>query len=113
MTKQEFITSYVENAKSRCIGSRQRAAFSAEQSAEKAADEWERINSPEYIERQSRIERLVGLGGNLWSGERVYFNQVAVGSVGRTFDFYVSVDDGSVHGCLTDEERAAAAAILN
>jgi len=113
MTKQEFITAYVSNAKAKCIGTRQRAAFNAEQVSEKAAAEWDLINSPEYIERQARIERLVGLGGNLWSGERLYFNGVAVGSVGRTFDFYVSADDGSVHGCLTDEERAAAAAILN
>jgi hypothetical protein len=116
MDKQTFIVNAVENARGRCIGSRARAMFSAEQTAEKAAAEWDRLNSPEAIERQAQIERLTALGGKPWTGEhevRVYFNAIPVGNVGRTFDFYVSMTDGSIHGCLTDEERAAADAILN
>ena len=116
MTKQEFITSTVEAARARCLGSRARAMFNATDAAEKAAAEWDRMNSPEALERQAQIDRLTALGGTPWTGERevrVYFNAVPVGGVGRTFDFYVNPADGSVHGCLTDEERAAAAAILN
>jgi len=115
MTKQDFITNAVEAARARCIGSRARAMFSADQTAEKAAAEWDRLNSPEALERQAQIEWLTALGGKPWTGEqgtRVYFNAVPVGAVGRTFDFYVNPADGSVHGCVSDDERAAADAIL-
>ena len=116
MNKQEFIDSRVAEARAKCLGTRARAMFNADAVAAKAAAEWESNNSPAQIERAARIAALEAKGGKVWVSEhgetRVYFNSVPVGSVGRTFDCYVSIETGELHGAMTDEERSAAKSII-
>jgi hypothetical protein len=115
MDKQTFIELVVEEARAKCIGNRARATFNAAAAAAKAAEEWEFIHSPEQVARDEKITALVAKGGKVWENDnetRVYFNAIPVGAVGRTFDCYVNIETGVLHGALTDEERAAAQAII-
>lgn len=115
MDKQEYIDRIVNEARAKCIGPRARAAFNAESVAAKAADQWEFNNSPEQIERAAMIAALVAKGGKVWTkdGEtRVYFNAIPVGEFGRTFDCYINIETGELHGAMTDEERTAAQSVI-
>jgi hypothetical protein len=115
MNKQKFIDSRVDEARAKCIGTRARAMFNADAVAAKAAEEWEFNNSSTQIERAAKIATLEAKG-KLWVGSggetRVYFNAIPVGTVGRTFDCYIDIESGELHGALTDEERAAAKSII-
>lgn len=112
MEKTTFIQAQVEAARARCIGSRARALFNAQTAAESAAKEWDFNNSPEQVARAALVQQLVARGGKAWENKRVYFNSISVGDVGRTFDCYVDLSTGAVHGALTEEERTAAAAVI-
>lgn len=94
MDQQTFIADFLaRNFPAPVAGRRARGGASISDAAkmEQAQAAWLRYATPNRVMARA----LIAAGGKDWDGERVYFNEVPVGAVGRTADVYFDIQTGA------------------